>query len=115
MIKTDSLSRSFHAADGDEVLAARNSDFSVARGETVAVLGPNGAGKSTLMRMLSTLLPPTSGTATVASLDVTTQSSLVRERIGCIGQGNGAGHTQRAVDEVITQGLISSCRPSWSS
>jgi len=106
MIRTERLSRSFRAPDGKEVHAVRSLNFSVAQGKTVAVLGPNGAGKSTLMRMLSTLLPPTSGTAEVAGLDVTTQSSLVRERIGYVGQGNGAGHTQRAVDEVITQGRI---------
>lgn len=106
MIKTDKLSRSFRAPDGEEVLAVKSVDFSVAQGETVAVLGPNGAGKSTLMRMLSTLLPPTSGSATVAGFDVTTQSSQVRESIGYVGQGNGAGHTQRAIDEIVTQGRI---------
>ena len=106
MIKTDKISRSFRAPDGEEVLAVKSVDFSVAQGETVAVLGPNGAGKSTLMRMLSTLLPPTSGSATVAGFDVTTQSSQVRESIGYVGQGNGAGHTQRAIDEIVTQGRI---------
>lgn len=106
MIRTDGLSRNFRAPDGEEVRAVRGIDFSVAPAETVAVLGPNGAGKSTLMRMLSTLLPPTSGHAQVAGFDVTTQSALVRERIGYVGQGNGAGHTQRAVDEVVTQGRI---------
>ena len=106
IIKTASLSRSFRAADGGEVLAVQNIDLSIRRGESVAILGPNGAGKSTLMRMLSTLLPPTSGTAEVAGFDVTTQASLVRERIGYVGQGNSAGHTQRAVDEIISQGRI---------
>ena len=106
MITTDKLSRSFRAPDGGEVVAVESVNFSVAQGETVAVLGPNGAGKSTLMRMLSTLLPPTSGFATVAGFDVTTQSSQVRESIGYVGQGNGAGHTQRAIDDVVTQGRI---------
>lgn len=106
MIKTVNLSRTFRGPEGEEVLAVRGIDFSVTPGETVAVLGPNGAGKSTLMRMLSTLLPPTGGTAQVAGFDITTQSALVRERIGYVGQGNGAGHTQRAMDEVVTQGRI---------
>ncbi|RRD48848.1 ATP-binding cassette domain-containing protein [Arachnia propionica] len=106
MITTDNLSRSFRTPHGDEVLAVHGIDLTIDHGETVAVLGPNGAGKSTLMRMLATLLPPTSGTAKVAGFDVTTQSSQVRERIGYVGQGNGAGHTQRAIDEVITQGRI---------
>ncbi|MBD8045376.1 ATP-binding cassette domain-containing protein [Arthrobacter sp. Sa2BUA2] len=106
MIETNNLSRSFRAPDGEEVIAVRSIDLCIAPGETVAVLGPNGAGKSTLMRMLSTLLPPTSGSAKVAGFDVVTQSSMVRERIGYVGQGNGAGHTQRAIDEVVTQGRI---------
>lgn len=106
IIKANNLSRSFRAPDGEEVLAVESVEFSVEQGQVVAVLGPNGAGKSTLMRMLSTLLLPTSGTAEVTGFDVTTQSSLVRERIGYVGQGNSAGHTQRAVDEIITQGRI---------
>ncbi|MFG1968481.1 ATP-binding cassette domain-containing protein [Nonomuraea fuscirosea] len=106
MISTTHLSRTFRAPGGEEVRAVRGIDLSVARGETVAVLGPNGAGKSTLMRMLSTLLPPTGGTARVAGFDVRTQAPQVRERIGYVGQGHGAGHAQRAVDEVVTQGRI---------
>lgn len=106
MIQTENLSRSFRAPDGEEVPAVRNIDLHVAAGETVAVLGPNGAGKSTLMRMLSTLLPPTAGSAKVAGFDVAAQGWMVRERIGYVGQGNGAGHTQRAIDEVVTQGRI---------
>ena len=106
MIQTDTLSRSFRAPDGEEVLAVRSIDLHVAAGEAVALLGPNGAGKSTLMRMLSTLLPPTTGSAKVTGFDVTGQGSMVREHIGYVGQGNGAGHTQRAIDEVVTQGRI---------
>ncbi|WAP50663.1 ABC transporter ATP-binding protein [Arthrobacter sp. ATA002] len=106
MIETDSLSRSFHAPDGEEVFAVRGIDLRIEAGETVAVLGPNGAGKSTLMRMLSTLLPPSSGSARVAGFDVASQGGMVREHIGYVGQGNGAGHTQRAIDEVVTQGRI---------
>ncbi|MBB6120542.1 ATP-binding cassette domain-containing protein [Nocardiopsis algeriensis] len=106
MISTDGLSRSFRTPDGGEFPAVRDIDLSVARGESVAVLGPNGAGKSTLMRMLSTLLPPTRGSARVAGFDVSSQSRFVREHIGYVGQGSGAGHHQRAVDELVTQGRI---------
>jgi ABC-2 type transport system ATP-binding protein len=73
-------------------------------GELVAILGPNGAGKSTTLRMLTTLIPPTSGSARVAGFDVTRQQREVRQRIGYIGQGNGAGHSQRGRDELISQG-----------
>jgi ABC-2 type transport system ATP-binding protein len=76
----------------------------VAPGELVALLGPNGAGKSTTLRMLTTLIGPTSGTARVAGFDVVRQQREVRQRIGYIGQGNGAGHSQRGRDELISQG-----------
>src|SRR5436189_3030076 len=57
-------------------------DISVAPGEIYGFLGPNGAGKSTTVHVLTTLLPPTSGTARVAGLDVATQGRGVREVIG---------------------------------
>src|SRR3989449_7160043 len=60
--------------------------FSVEHGEIFAVLGPNGAGKSTLIRMLTTLLPATSGTATICGHDVVKEADAVRRLIGVIPQ-----------------------------
>jgi ABC-2 type transport system ATP-binding protein len=60
--------------------------FEVRRGEVFGLLGPNGAGKTTLVRMLTTLLPPTSGGAMVAGQDVTRHPKRVRGRIGVIPQ-----------------------------
>jgi ABC-2 type transport system ATP-binding protein len=60
--------------------------FSVAQGEIFGLLGPNGAGKSTLIRMLTTLIPPTEGTALVGGANVSTQPDEVRQRIGVIPQ-----------------------------
>jgi ABC-2 type transport system ATP-binding protein len=61
-------------------------NFQVANGEIFGLLGPNGAGKSTLIRMLTTLVPPTSGTARVNGFDVARNATGVRESIGVIPQ-----------------------------
>src|SRR4051812_17056853 len=99
MIETRGLTKHFK-----DVRAVDGIDLSVAPGELVALLGPNGAGKSTTLRMLTTLIPPTSGTARVAGFDVVRRQREVRLRIGYIGQGNGAGHSQRGRDELVSQG-----------
>jgi ABC-2 type transport system ATP-binding protein len=103
MIETRGLSRTFKA-NGQTVEAVRGLDLQVRAGELVAFLGPNGAGKSTSLRMLTTLLRPTAGSASVAGHDVLNDPAGVRQRIGYIGQGNGAGHMHRVGDELQTQG-----------
>jgi ABC-2 type transport system ATP-binding protein len=65
-----------------EIQAVRGVDLRVGRGEIYGFLGPNGAGKTTVVRMLCTLLTPTSGSATVAGFDVARQPRDVRLRIG---------------------------------
>lgn len=105
MIRTQSLTKDFVVSRNRTVHAVRGISLDVARGELVAVLGPNGAGKTTTIRLLTTLLAPTSGTATVAGHDVGRDPAEVRRRIGYVGQGNGAGHAQRVRDELRCQGL----------
>ena len=66
--------------------AVKRITFAVDEGEIFGLLGPNGAGKSTLIRMMTTLLPPTSGTAIVNGFDVVKQADGVRRSIGVIPQ-----------------------------
>jgi len=80
---------------GDEIRAVDGVDLSVAPGEIYGFLGPNGAGKSTMVLMLVTLLPPTSGHATVAGFDVAKQGPEVRGQIGAALQ-------ESALDDFLT-------------
>ena len=66
--------------------AVKGITFTVTPGEVIGLLGPNGAGKSTLIRMMTTLLPPTSGTAVINGFDVMKQPDGVRRSIGVIPQ-----------------------------
>ncbi len=104
VISARGLARTFRTKAGT-VEAVRGLDLDVAEGELVAFLGPNGAGKSTSLRMLTTLLRPTAGTATVCGFDVVAEPDAVRRRIGHVGQGAGAGASQRVRDELVVQGL----------
>jgi ABC-2 type transport system ATP-binding protein len=81
MVVADGLTRRF----GD-FTAVNNVGFEVLRGEIFGLLGPNGAGKSTTFKMLCGLLPPTSGLAQVAGIDLATASSEGRAKIGYMAQ-----------------------------
>lgn len=70
--------------------AVKEISFSVEQGEVFGLLGPNGAGKSTTIKMLTTLLTPTSGTALVAGYDILKQTAAVRRSIGYVPQALSA-------------------------
>jgi ABC-2 type transport system ATP-binding protein len=78
--------------------AVKGISFQVPQGEIFGLLGPNGAGKSTLIRMLTTLLPPTSGTAVIHGFDVVAQQDGVRRAIGVIPQAM-TSDTELSVEE----------------
>jgi ABC-2 type transport system ATP-binding protein len=80
-VEVENLSKCF----GD-FCAVDSLSFEVNHGEMFGLLGPNGAGKSTLIRMLTTLVPPTSGTARVNGFDIVRQANDVRKSIGVIPQ-----------------------------
>jgi ABC-2 type transport system ATP-binding protein len=109
VIHARGLVQTFQTRQGrvkSEVRAVDGVDLDVAEGEIVAFLGPNGAGKTTTLRMLTTLLRPTEGTATVAGFDVVTQSVDVRRSIGYVSQAGGAFSGARAGDEVVDHGML---------
>ncbi|GAA5046595.1 ATP-binding cassette domain-containing protein [Nocardia callitridis] len=78
-----------------QLIALDGLDLTVPEGTVTALLGPNGAGKTTTVRVLTTLLIPDSGSATVAGIDVLREPQLLRSRIGASGQ-------YAAVDEYLT-------------
>ncbi|MBT3363153.1 MAG: ATP-binding cassette domain-containing protein [Chloroflexi bacterium] len=85
IIETDKLTKVFKG----DVRAVDGIDFEVKEGEIFGFLGPNGAGKTTTIKMLNTLIPPTSGSAKVAGYDIVKQPSDVRTSIGYVAQDVG--------------------------
>ena len=82
MIHVEHLTKSFRDLRRGTVHAVNDVSFDAQPGEVFGLLGPNGAGKTTTLRILCTVLKPTSGVATVAGFDVFTQPERVREHIG---------------------------------
>src|SRR5439155_5011055 len=81
--------------------AVKGISFGVEEGEIFGLVGPNGAGKSTLIRMLVTMLPPTSGTAIVNGFDVVKQADGVRCSIGVIPQAMTSDLELSVVENLI--------------
>jgi len=109
MIHARGLVQTFQTKEGKEkkeIRAVDGVDLDIAEGEVVGFLGPNGAGKTTTLRMLTTLLPPTEGKATVAGYDVVTQSEQVRRSIGYVSQSGGTSSYARAGEEVMDHGML---------
>jgi ABC-2 type transport system ATP-binding protein len=102
MIEVTGLSKTFKTKRGT-VEAVRGIDLTVHPGEIVGFLGPNGAGKTTTLRMLTTLLEPSGGTATVAGADLRREPTEVRKRIGYVAQTGGTDGACTVAEELITQ------------
>src|SRR3954467_15050779 len=88
------------------VRAVDGIDFRVEPGEIYGFLGPNGAGKSTTVHMLTTLLPPTAGSATVAGHDVVKEGAAVRDAIGAALQEAALDPNLSAREHMRLQGAL---------
>lgn len=89
MIEVSGLSKTFSDSKRGKRLAVDGISFQVRAGEVFGLLGPNGAGKTTTLRMLATLLKPSSGTATLNGFDILKQPDEVRRRIGFLSGDMG--------------------------
>src|SRR5690348_4026082 len=110
IIEARGLARTFKSRRRT-VEAVRGVDLSVGDGEIVGFLGPNGAGKTTTLRMLTTLLKPTAGTATVAGADLLRNPLEVRKKIGYVPQaiGETMGGTDPSclvIEELLDQAAL---------
>jgi ABC-2 type transport system ATP-binding protein len=107
MIETRDLRRTFKTrGKAEDVEAVRGVDLQVGEGDIFGFLGPNGAGKTTTLRMLATLLSPTSGTATVAGADLAREPQEVRRRIGYVPQGGSTDPAETGRGELVIQGRL---------
>ena len=109
IIQTTALRRTFKGGGRgtkSEVVAVAGVDLNVAAGDIFGFLGPNGAGKTTTLRILATLLPPTSGTACVAGFDVAGEARQVRTRIGYVAQSGGSYRESTGREELVIQGRL---------
>src|SRR2546422_20420 len=101
VIRVQELSKRF----GDKVAVDRVS-FDIDRSEVFGFLGPNGAGKTTTIKMLTTLLQPTSGRATILGHDLRTEGRKIRERIGVVQQQDSFDQGLNVETSLDIYGLI---------
>ena len=104
-VQADGLVKQYGGRAG-VVEAVRGVDLRIRAGEIFGFLGPNGAGKSTTVRMLTTLLSITSGTARVAGVDVAAQPDAVRRKIGAALQEAGLDPRQTGRELLVLQGRL---------
>src|ERR1700733_6632143 len=93
MIKAEGLTKDFN-----DFRAVDNITFEVEAGSVLAVLGPNGAGKTTTVRMLTSILRPSAGRATVAGFDVVLQPAQVRASVGVLTEQHGLYERMKAME-----------------
>jgi ABC-2 type transport system ATP-binding protein len=105
MIQAQGLAKRFRTRSGP-VEAVRSVDIEVRPGEIVGFLGPNGAGKTTTLRMLTTLLSPDAGVATVSGYDLRREPVAVRRRIGYVAQRGSTTPQALVGEELVDHGRL---------
>jgi ABC-2 type transport system ATP-binding protein len=113
IIEAKGLKRTFKARK-TLIEAVRGVDLTVKKGEIVGFLGPNGAGKTTTLKMLTTLLEPTGGTAIVAGSDLRRDPVGVRRKIGYVSQAGSTSSEARAGEEIVNHARLYGIAPSVS-
>ena len=101
IVKVEDLS---HSYNGHKALSGVT--FDVTEGEIFGLLGPNGGGKTTLFRILSTLFPPSSGSATVLGLDILKSASKIRQRLGVVFQNPSLDIKLTVAENLAHQGHL---------
>lgn len=105
MIVTENLCKTFKNGK-DSVEAVKGVSLRVGEGEIFGFIGPNGAGKTTTMRMLTTLIPPSCGTANVVGFDLFKQAKKIREKIGYVSQKGGCYELATGYENIVLQGRL---------
>src|SRR5262245_9059124 len=106
MINVANLCKDFHDTAGQLIHALDHISFDAHAGEILGLLGPNGAGKTTTLRILCTLLKPTSGHAYVAGYDTVTQADEVRRHVGFLSANTGVYDRMTAKEMVEYYGRL---------
>ena len=105
IINVKNLSKEFKSENG-VINAINNVNLQIKSGCIFGFIGPNGAGKSTMLRILSTLLKPSSGQVLIAGYDLLTQSNEIRKSIGYVGQHGGCDANATGRENLILQGRL---------
>lgn len=107
ILQTKDLRKTYLAKKGKETVeAVKGIDLTVTKGQIFGFLGPNGAGKTTTLQMVTTLLSPTSGHATVVGYDLLKEPEKIREHIGYVSQAGGADSSTNAIENLIMQARL---------